>query len=135
MLSRKEEALLVATAWSSPPAGRARWTLELLAGALVKLTEHETSGMRMCGLRAWDEEALQRRVAAVEATGLGEGWNDGDRGRGPSYRFRDPDGHLFELYYEVDRYEDNLQRARDMAGKDPRAVAMVLRSWMSKDEK
>jgi catechol 2,3-dioxygenase len=71
----------------------------------LKLTEHETSGMRMCGLRAWDEEALARRVAAVEATGLGEGWNDGERGRGPSYRFRDPDGHLFELYYEVDRYQ------------------------------
>ena len=29
-LSGKEEALLVATACSSPPAGRARWTLELL---------------------------------------------------------------------------------------------------------
>jgi len=36
---------------------------------------------------------------------------------------------------EVDRYEDNLQRARDMAGKDPRAVAMVMRAWMTKDEK
>ena len=35
---------------------------------------------------------------------------------------------------EIDRYEDNLQRARDMATKDPRAVAMVLRTWMSKDE-
>src|SRR5580700_5896530 len=40
-LSGKEEALLVATACSNPPAGRARWTLELLAGAMVKLTEHE----------------------------------------------------------------------------------------------
>ena len=39
-LSGKEEALLVATACSKAPAGRARWTLELLAGALVKLTEH-----------------------------------------------------------------------------------------------
>jgi transposase len=39
-LSGKEEALLVATACSSPPAGRARWTLELLAGELVRLTEH-----------------------------------------------------------------------------------------------
>src|SRR5712692_8476625 len=40
-LSGKEEALLVATACSNPPAGRARWTLELLAGAMVKLTEHQ----------------------------------------------------------------------------------------------
>jgi transposase len=39
-LSGKEEALLVATACSSPPAGRARWTLELLAGAIVRLTDH-----------------------------------------------------------------------------------------------
>jgi len=39
-LSGKEEALLVAIACSEPPAGRARWTLELLAGELVKLTEH-----------------------------------------------------------------------------------------------
>src|SRR6478672_2789316 len=40
-LSGKEEALLIATACSSPPAGRARWTLELLAGELVRLTAHE----------------------------------------------------------------------------------------------
>ncbi|MFY3548172.1 flagellar basal-body MS-ring/collar protein FliF [Achromobacter insolitus] len=36
---------------------------------------------------------------------------------------------------EVDRYQDNLERSRTMASKDPRAVAMVLRTWMSKDEK
>jgi transposase len=38
-LSGKEEALLVATACSSPPAG-ARWTLELLAGELVGSPKH-----------------------------------------------------------------------------------------------
>src|SRR6185295_13777114 len=37
-LSAKEEALLVATACASPPQGRARWTLELLADAMVRLT-------------------------------------------------------------------------------------------------
>src|SRR5260370_9816251 len=41
-LSGKEEALLVATACSNPPAGRARWTLELLAGELVRLTKHRS---------------------------------------------------------------------------------------------
>ena len=41
-LTGKEEALLVATACASPPAGRARWTLELLAGAMVKLTDHQS---------------------------------------------------------------------------------------------
>ena len=41
-LTGKEEALLVATACSDPPEGRARWTLELLSDAMVKLTEHES---------------------------------------------------------------------------------------------
>lgn len=40
-LSGKEEALLVATACAAPPKGRARWTLELLAGEIVRLTEHQ----------------------------------------------------------------------------------------------
>src|SRR3979411_2294834 len=41
-LSGKEEALVVATACANPPEGRARWTLELLADAMVKLTGHES---------------------------------------------------------------------------------------------
>jgi catechol 2,3-dioxygenase len=73
-----------------------RWSL--------KLTESDTSGMGYLGLRASSPEALERRVAAVEAAGLGIGWREGDLGRGPSYRFHDPDGHVFELYYEVERY-------------------------------
>jgi transposase len=52
-LSGKEEALLVATACSSPPAGRRRWTLELLADAMIRLTEHE-------GL---SRETVRRRLA------------------------------------------------------------------------
>src|SRR6516162_747324 len=40
-LSGKEEALLVATACSNPPEGRARWTLELLADEMVRLTQHD----------------------------------------------------------------------------------------------
>ena len=40
-LSGYEEALLVATACSSPPEGRARWTLELLAGEMLRLTQHQ----------------------------------------------------------------------------------------------
>ncbi|SHI18992.1 flagellar basal-body MS-ring/collar protein FliF [Pollutimonas bauzanensis] len=34
---------------------------------------------------------------------------------------------------EISRYEDNMTTARTMAEKDPRAVAMVLRSWMEKN--
>jgi len=52
-LTGKEEALLVATACSNPPAGRARWTLELLAGEMVKLTEHASVS----------RETVRRRLA------------------------------------------------------------------------
>ena len=61
-------------------------------------------GSATSALRAWSPEALDRRVAAIEATGLGSGWIDGDVGHGPAYRFTDPDGHVFELYYEAERY-------------------------------
>jgi transposase len=40
-LTKQEEASLVALACSTPPQGRRRWTLELLAGELVQLVEHE----------------------------------------------------------------------------------------------
>ncbi|MEJ6666562.1 MAG: flagellar basal-body MS-ring/collar protein FliF [Alcaligenes aquatilis] len=36
---------------------------------------------------------------------------------------------------EMSRYEENLNTARTMAHDDPRAVAMVLRSWLNTDEK
>jgi transposase len=52
-LTDKEEALLVATACSSPPAGRARWTLELLADEMVRLTSHESLS----------RETVRRRLA------------------------------------------------------------------------
>ena len=72
----------------------------------LKLTEADTSGLAVLGLRASSPEALERRVAAVTAAGLGGEWTDGsERGRGAGYRFRGPDGHVFELYYEVERYD------------------------------
>ena len=40
-LTKQEEATLVALACSTPPAGRRRWTLELLAGEFVRLVEHD----------------------------------------------------------------------------------------------
>jgi catechol 2,3-dioxygenase len=70
----------------------------------LKLTESDTSGLAHVALRTWSPDALRRRVAAVEAAGLGVGWSDGDVGHGPAYRCTDPDGHVFELLYEVERY-------------------------------
>jgi len=52
-LNDKQEALLVATACSSPPCGRARWTLELLADEMVRLTGHDSLS----------RETVRRRLA------------------------------------------------------------------------
>jgi catechol 2,3-dioxygenase len=71
----------------------------------LKLTESEVPGLGHLAIRAWSQEALERRVAAIEPTGLGVGWIDGDIGHGPAYRFHDPDGHPLELYFETERYD------------------------------
>ncbi len=52
-LTGRQEALLVATACSTAPEGRARWTLELLSDALVALTEHDSLS----------RETIRRRLA------------------------------------------------------------------------
>jgi catechol 2,3-dioxygenase len=71
----------------------------------LKLTAHATSGIRRTGLRASSQEALDRRVKAIEDAGLGIGWRDGDPGLGPTYVFRDPDGHEMEIYWESEWFE------------------------------
>jgi|HubBroStandDraft_4_1064222.scaffolds.fasta_scaffold10503_4 transposase len=55
-LAASEEALLIATACSTPPAGRSRWTLSLLADAMVRLTPH----------RSLSSETIRRRLAEKE---------------------------------------------------------------------
>ena len=79
----------------------------------LKLTASELPGIGHIAIRAWSQEALERRAAAIEVTGRGIGWIDGDVGHGPAYQFTDPDGHRFELYYESERYvaPDHLKPA------------------------
>lgn len=55
-LSAGDESLLVALACSSPPEGRARWTLDLLAGEMVCLTSHETLSGDTVGRRLAEME-------------------------------------------------------------------------------
>ena len=53
-------------------------------------------------------------------TGLGQGWIDGDLGHGPAYRFTDPDGHAFELYFETEKYTP--ARAPAAVAEEPAAA-------------
>ncbi|MGL4812376.1 MAG: catechol 2,3-dioxygenase [Beijerinckiaceae bacterium] len=70
----------------------------------LKLTASETTGVGHIGYRAASEAALHRRVRAIEAMGAGLGWVDGDLGHGRAYQFQDPDGHVFEIYFDTQKY-------------------------------
>ena len=70
----------------------------------LKLTASTTTGVGHVGYRTSSEQALLRRVDVIEAMGAGIGWVDGDLGHGRAYRFRDPDDHIFELYFETTKY-------------------------------
>lgn len=71
----------------------------------LKLTAAPQAGVGHVAFRTVSQRALERRAAAIETSGLGRGWIDGDVGHGRAFRFEDPDGHLLELYYESERYE------------------------------
>lgn len=71
----------------------------------LKLTRHHTTGVGHISYRASSEEALERRVAAIEASRFKSiGWVEGDLGHGRAFRFEDPFGHVFEIYWNANRY-------------------------------
>ena len=70
----------------------------------LKLTRADTTGVGHVGYRVSSPEALERRVAAIQAGGYGGDWVEGDQGHGRAYRFSDPFGHQFELYWETVKY-------------------------------
>lgn len=68
----------------------------------LKLTRHETTGVGHIGYRVASAQALTRRVAAIKASGHKVlGWVEGDAGHGRAFRFEDPFGHVFELYWDT----------------------------------
>jgi len=72
----------------------------------LKLTRADTTGVAHIGYRCASAEALARRVAAIEASDYKiHGWTEGDLGHGSAFRFEDPFGHVFEVYWQTNRYE------------------------------
>jgi len=55
-LDVQDEAMLCAVACSAPPSGRARWTLQLLADEMVRLTAHERIS----------DETIRRRLGEMD---------------------------------------------------------------------
>ena len=67
----------------------------------LKLTQSEKSGLGHIGWRADSAEALEECVAHLESLGAGLGWVEGDLGHGKAYRFKSPDGHTHEVFWDV----------------------------------
>jgi catechol 2,3-dioxygenase len=71
----------------------------------LKLTRADTTGVGHIAYRAASPQALERRVKAIEESGYKVlGWVEGDPGHGRAFRFEDPFGHVFEIYYETVRH-------------------------------
>ena len=58
----------------------------------LKLTAAPQAGAGHVAWRSRSPQALERRVAAIEAAGLGRGWTDGDARPRPRLPLRDPRG-------------------------------------------
>ncbi|MEN3279038.1 MAG: catechol 2,3-dioxygenase [Solirubrobacteraceae bacterium] len=70
----------------------------------LQLTAGDRPGLGHISWRADGPEQLAEAVARIEATGLGEGWDEDGVGHGAAFRFRSPGGHLHEVFWERERY-------------------------------
>lgn len=68
----------------------------------LKLTRSDRPGLGHAAWRTRSAAALARRVAAIEASGRGRGWIEGEPGHGPAYQFDLPNGQRWEIFWEVD---------------------------------
>lgn len=87
----------------------------------IKLTASDAAGVGRTSYRASSQEALERRVAAIEATGFGGEWVDGEVGTGRTFTFTDPDGHAMGIYYDTERYvaTDDKPALKNQASRFP----------------
>ena len=68
----------------------------------LKLTRHHTTGVGHIGYRAASAQDLAAQVAVIKGSGYKtHGWVEGDVSHGRAFRFEDPFGHVFEIYWET----------------------------------
>ncbi|MES0880636.1 VOC family protein [Roseibium sp. SCP14] len=71
----------------------------------LKLTRSDRTGVGHVSYRVSSTEALQRRIEAIETSKYKIiGWVEGDMGHGRAFRFEDPFGHVFEIYWDTVKY-------------------------------
>ncbi|HYZ31855.1 MAG TPA: catechol 2,3-dioxygenase [Crenalkalicoccus sp.] len=89
----------------------------------LQLTASPISGLGHAAFRTRSAQALERRLAALRAAGT-EVWpHEGELGHGTGWRFRDPDGHVFELYWETEWYEAPPERRPSLKNQAERYPA------------
>lgn len=89
----------------------------------LQLTAAKTSGLGHAAFRTRSPQALERRIAALRADGC-EVWEEkGSFGHGTGHRFRDPDGHVVELYYDTQWYEAPPERRPSLKNQPERYPA------------
>lgn len=87
----------------------------------LKLTRHETTGVGHIAYRVSSPDALERRAQIIAASGFKVlGWQEGDLGHGRAFRFEDPFGHAFEIYWDTRRYapaDDDRPALKNLASR------------------
>ncbi|MFL2129241.1 MAG: VOC family protein [Ruoffia tabacinasalis] len=69
------------------------------------LTKAKEAGMGFSAFRTSSKPALDRRVAALKEAGVEVEERTDNYGYGTSYRFKDLDGHVLELFWEVEKFK------------------------------
>lgn len=70
----------------------------------LELRQSRTSGMGHVAFRVRSAEVLRTMVDYLKSAGVEGKWMEESFGHGRAFRFRSPDGHEIELYYETKRF-------------------------------
>jgi len=89
----------------------------------LQLTASVTSGLGHAAFRTRSAPALQRRLAALRAQGCEPVAVEDNFGHGTSWRFPDPDGHVFELYWDTAWYDPPADRRPSLKNQAERYPA------------
>lgn len=76
----------------------------------LKLTRADHAGVGVVAWRASSPQALDRRVAEIEASGKPGQWVEGHKGYGRAYEFATPDGHKQHLFWDVEYFQPSADQ-------------------------
>jgi catechol 2,3-dioxygenase len=78
----------------------------------LKVTQSaDKKGMGHLAWRADSADALKDVVKHLQKTGAGIGWVKADKGHGKAYRFKSPDGHIHEVFWDVEWLKEKGENA------------------------